>query len=164
MKKVGVPVQLILRCHKRGGARRGAGQKKVRVNEPSHARRKAINFRKPIHITIRLVQNKPSLRERRMQLAFLRAIKNAKAHGLAVQQYALVGNHAHFVCEAEDNKKSSPRNDESDKDVELGGTIDIRNWRRAVCRQVRCAYIRKRRRKFETRSDMFSLTTLNTRK
>ena len=104
MKKAPIPVQRILRCHKRGGHRKGAGQKKTRVNEPSHARRKVINFRKPMHITIRLAPNKPSLREKRMQLAFLRAIGKAKARGLAVQHYALVGNHAHFMVETEDNR------------------------------------------------------------
>ena len=67
-------------------------------------RREKLTYKIPLHVTVRITSNKPSLRDRKMHLAFLRAISRAKDYGLAVQHFSVIGNHIHFLVEVENNE------------------------------------------------------------
>jgi hypothetical protein len=64
---------------------------------PAHARRV------PLHVTLKLVDGLPSLRERDAQRVLRVALhRGAERFGLRVVHYAALSNHLHIVCEAED--------------------------------------------------------------
>jgi REP element-mobilizing transposase RayT len=90
----------------RGGSREGAGRKRTSAcSRVAHRTREALNSRNPLHITLRLVRNLPSLREGRAHRAFLDALPaGADRFGLRVIHYSVQSNHVHLVCEVSDEK------------------------------------------------------------
>jgi len=93
--------QLRLPCtNGRGGARRGAGRKRL----PAHQRRTAHRARAehraahPVHVTLRAASR--SLRSRFVAKTVLRALRDSSSAQFGVVHYSLQQNHMHLIVEA----------------------------------------------------------------
>ena len=87
----------------RGGARPGAGRKRV-APKPSvaHRARPKLSGRHPLHVTVRVVEGVQSLRSSGVHAALRAALRQgAERFGLRVVHYGAASNHVHLVCEAE---------------------------------------------------------------
>ena len=85
-----------------GGARKGAGRKPVGPKAGvSHATRPRLEATSPVHVTIRVCKDLPSLRSERC-LPVLRAALSAgrRYGGFRLVHYALQPSHIHLVVEA----------------------------------------------------------------
>ena len=90
----------------RGGARAGAGRKRLapRPLVPHRARPK-LSGRHPLHVTLRVVDGVQSLRSRAVHDVLCAALREgAERHGLRVVHYGAASNHVHLVCEAESER------------------------------------------------------------
>ena len=94
-------LQFNFRSH--GGSREGAGRPKLLIDELSHTARPLVDARVPMHITIKLRQGTPGLREPKFLYAFSKAVKRAASKGLRIQQFSIQSNHLHLVAEVDDN-------------------------------------------------------------
>jgi REP element-mobilizing transposase RayT len=86
-----------------GGRRKGAGRKNL-SGTVAHAAREKVDFRKPLHITIRLAPGLSGLRTKHLHEQFTAALLKAKAKGLRVLHYSIQGNHLHMLAECADNQ------------------------------------------------------------
>ncbi len=87
----------------RGGPRRGAGRPRGPAGRVAHRERGEIGGRHPVHVTLRVCSDVPSLRTRRFVRAFRRTLGPASERGdFRVVHYSLQGNHAHLLVEADD--------------------------------------------------------------
>ena len=87
-----------------GGARKGAGRKKLPRELRKgirHERRKEFARNHPLHVTVRMAEGVTHLRTRKAFEAIGRALERAKAHGLRLTHYSVQGNHLHLIAEAE---------------------------------------------------------------
>jgi REP element-mobilizing transposase RayT len=89
-----------------GGKRRGAGRKN-RSGLVNHAKRERVDFKKPLHITLRLKKGVASLRTQKSFKNFRRAVGEAKKFGLHVIHFSLLSNHIHMIVEAKDSASLS---------------------------------------------------------
>ena len=103
MSKIRKPQQLKLDLKKRGGKRKGAGHPSVH-GEHRHEKRPYITGREPLHVTIKLKEGQPSLRQKTVWKVFKRAVERARLKGLKLAHFALLSNHAHLLIEAQDNE------------------------------------------------------------
>ena len=90
----------------RGGARAGAGRKRLapRPLVPHRARPK-LSGRHPLHVTLHVVDGVQSLRSRAVHAVLCAALREgAERHGLRVVHYGAASNHVHLVCEAESER------------------------------------------------------------
>jgi len=86
-----------------GGRRAGAGRKPTaqRAGLP-HATRAPLAARHPAHVTLKVRPDVPSLRSRRLVVAFERSMARACERGdFRLVHYSLQANHAHLMVEAE---------------------------------------------------------------
>jgi putative transposase len=92
-----------------GGKRKGAGRKPVGAEAGvSHHGRPVLKRRFPVHVTWRVTDEVWNLRSRRCFTVLHRAfMKGASRFGFRLVQYAVMGNHLHFVVEAEDARSLS---------------------------------------------------------
>ena len=92
--------------HGWGGRREGAGRKLVGVRAGvPHRRKGALAARFPVHVTARVVMGLASLRRRAEQAVLLGAFRSGcERFGFRLVQYAVLGNHLHFVVEARDRR------------------------------------------------------------
>lgn len=98
-----VPRQLELTFRTRGGARKGAGRKPsgTKAHVP-HVRRPEFNGRHPLHVTMRLRQGLPSLRQRTLAALVFGAFRAAKQRlGARLVQFSIQSNHLHLILEAD---------------------------------------------------------------
>ena len=86
-----------------GGKRRGAGRKN-RSGLMSHGKRPPVDFKKPLHITLKLKRKMPNLRTREFHKQFRHAAKQAKRLGFNLTHYSLQTDHVHLIAEARDNR------------------------------------------------------------
>jgi REP element-mobilizing transposase RayT len=89
-----------------GGRRKGAGRKPkgVRAGVP-HRRKGALAARFPVHVTTRVGPGLASLRRRGEQAVLRGAFRSGcERFGFRLVQYAVLGNHLHFVVEARDRR------------------------------------------------------------
>lgn len=100
MKK---PKQIEFQLRTHGGQRKNAGRPKRLKSEPSHRRRERIDFKKPLHLTIKCAVGVPSLRTPKILPWFRKIVAGARAKGLHINQYAIEGNHIHLIAEADSN-------------------------------------------------------------
>jgi REP element-mobilizing transposase RayT len=84
-----------------GGKRTNAGRKN-RTGKVSHGKRKAIDLKKPMHITMKF--DRVYLRNRATLKAFKNAVKEAKGFCLYVVHYSIQNDHIHMIVEAKDNE------------------------------------------------------------
>src|SRR5262249_52923105 len=99
-----IHLQTELRFVARGGARKGAGRKRTH-ERPSvpHRSRPAHAQRHPLHVTLRLVDGLPSLRDDDALRVLRDALRaGAERFGLRVIHFSAQTNHLHLLCEAQD--------------------------------------------------------------
>ena len=84
----------------RGGRREGAGRK--RGNKISHHKRTSFGRPTPAHVTVRVRRHVWNLRSRRCHRLIGRCLEEAAGRlGLRVIEYSVLGNHVHFIVEAD---------------------------------------------------------------
>ncbi len=104
--KLRKPRQLKLQIKTWGGKRAGAGRPN-KSGQVNHMKRERLDGKSPAHITIRLTEGLPSLRQNDLFNEFKNSLTLAKKKGLKVVHYALLGNHIHMIVESYDNKTLS---------------------------------------------------------
>jgi REP element-mobilizing transposase RayT len=83
-----------------GGWRPGAGRPRGRTKVP-HRRREPFAARFPLHVTLRVVADVPSLRRHGPLRIIQRAIRRGGHRAdFRIIQFAVIGNHIHFIVEA----------------------------------------------------------------
>ena len=89
-----------------GGARRGAGGKRRgKQKNVAHRERPVLASRHPIHVTLRFEAGLESLRNRRTHRVVRDALLAGGARfGARIVHFAVMSNHIHLVCEAEDEQ------------------------------------------------------------
>lgn len=93
--------QAVFRFGGRGGRRSGAGRKPTRAKAGvPHCRRPVHHYRHPVHVTLRAVQDLPSLRSARIFPIVRRAISASCAVRFRVAHFSVQGNHVHLLVEA----------------------------------------------------------------
>jgi len=86
-----------------GGHRRGAGRKNL-SGTPNHMKRPKVTLKQPLHVTLRLKEKLPSLRNKSLFKEFKKSIACAKPMGLYVLHFSVQSNHIHLICEAKSNR------------------------------------------------------------
>ena len=84
----------------RGGARKGAGRKRIHSKGVAHREREIVHSKVALHVNFKYrlnIRNKERLR------LLKRAILNSRKKGLKVIHYSLQKNHVHLIVEALDN-------------------------------------------------------------
>jgi REP element-mobilizing transposase RayT len=101
--------QLELPFRSRGGVRKGAGRKPAgaKAGVP-HARRAEFKARHPLHVTMKVRQGLPSLRQRGLASLLFAAFRAAKQRlGAKLVHYSVQSNHVHLIVEAEGQRALS---------------------------------------------------------
>ncbi|MFO1010437.1 MAG: hypothetical protein U1F29_10285 [Planctomycetota bacterium] len=91
---------------RRGGARPGAGRKRVaECASVPHRARPRLNGRAPLHVTLKLAKGLPSLRASATHAVLRDALRaGAERLGFRLVHYGALGDHVHLVCEAADER------------------------------------------------------------
>jgi len=89
-----------------GGAREGAGRKrKAERARVAHSKRSALKASHPAHITLRIEDGLKSLRNMREYATVREAlVAGANRFGMRLVEFAVLSNHLHLVCEADDER------------------------------------------------------------
>src|SRR5947209_6758916 len=82
-----------------GGKRNGAGRRNL-SGQVNHMKRPKIDIKTPLHITLRLKKESPSIRKKSLFKEFKIGLKKARALGLYVIHFSIQSNHIHLFCEA----------------------------------------------------------------
>lgn len=86
-----------------GGKRRGAGRPN-KSGTVSHAKREDVNFKRPLHLTLRLRQGLPNIRQRGVLKLFQTCCRRVKRFDFHVVHFSIQSNHIHLIAEAKDNQ------------------------------------------------------------
>jgi REP element-mobilizing transposase RayT len=95
-----LPAPVVVVQHGWGGARKGAGRKKV-GNCQAHGRREVFSKRMPVHVTMKVAKDVRGLRGRRIYKAVEAAARNED--GLLCD-FSVQNDHLHLVMDAANNK------------------------------------------------------------
>jgi putative transposase len=99
-RKLARPKQLELDLPTWGGARKGAGRKRVAPKARVRHRKRVSSKAHPVHVTLRMRANVPSLRTPSAWAVIVRVLRAARGcYGLTVYQYSVLGNHLHLIVE-----------------------------------------------------------------
>jgi REP element-mobilizing transposase RayT len=85
-----------------GGWRPGAGRPRTRKGV-SHEAREPVSANHPQHVTFRLVDGLPSVRQRKLVAELRRCIASAHRENFRIIEFSIEANHMHFIIEASDN-------------------------------------------------------------
>jgi REP element-mobilizing transposase RayT len=85
-----------------GGKRKDAGRPN-RSGTVNHMKRPRVNFKKPLHLTLKLKKSVGTLRTRPRLKAFQNNLRRVKKFELRVLHYTLQFDHIHLIVEAPDN-------------------------------------------------------------
>jgi len=98
--------QRSLEFHSWGGVRKGADRKrKGKRARVAHSKRSALNASHPAHITLRIEDGLKSLRNKREYATVREAlVAGANRFGMRLVEFAVLSNHMHLVCEADDER------------------------------------------------------------
>jgi REP element-mobilizing transposase RayT len=129
-----------------GGKRRGSGRPNL-SGTVNHMKRPKIRLSEPMHITIKLIDGLPSLRDENVFEDFKATIKNAKHFGLHVLHFALEHNHIHMIVEAKS------LHDLANGMRSLGGTLG-RIIRKLADLSARSRKLRRENRSFHRNKDI----------
>jgi putative transposase len=89
----------------RGGARPGAGRKRLeRYKYVPHRARAAHSRRHPMHITARAVRGLPSFRQQRIATLVLLQLRRLNDARFQIVHFSVQANHLHLIVEAEDRE------------------------------------------------------------
>ena len=95
--------QLSIRYRTWGGRRQGAGRKVSKPGRVAHRTRPLVTTRYPVHVSLRVKDDVPSLRGRRCWPIVADVLRLAlERPGFRVIHFCVVGNHIHLICEALD--------------------------------------------------------------
>src|SRR5262245_33755739 len=99
--------QRVLAFPEHGGKRRGAGRKRIsKLRRAPHREREELKRRFPLHVTMRIADGLPTLREKSTHHVLRSALAaGADRLGFRLVHYSAMGNHVHLVCEADDNER-----------------------------------------------------------
>jgi len=103
------PKQLALGLPVRGGKRRGAGRKpKGKRALVSHRARPRFAAPTPVHVTLRVAAEIPSLRSSRRFASVKECFLRSRGRfGVRLAEYTVLGNHVHLIVEADDSASLS---------------------------------------------------------
>ncbi len=91
-----------------GGARPGAGRKKQESSGVPHKTREPLASRFPVHVTIRVCNGLPSLRNKAVYNILKRHLAaGADRFGFRLIHFSVQTNHIHLICEAKDSRALS---------------------------------------------------------
>jgi REP element-mobilizing transposase RayT len=98
--------QLALQFRQRGGRRPRAGRPpKGERAGVSHLRRPAHSRHQPVHLTLRVKRDVPSLREQRVFVQVRKALAAAKQRfGFSLVHFSVQRDHLHLIAEAQDRR------------------------------------------------------------
>jgi len=100
------PLQLELRARTHGGRREGAGRPRIRKSRVAHRTREALASRFPVHVTMRVRRDVPSLRRGRVRRIVMAALVPAcRRRGYRICHFSVQRDHIHLVCEARDAER-----------------------------------------------------------
>jgi len=100
--KTAAPRQLELRPRTWGGRRDGAGRPRTGRTTVAHETRPRTTRHTPVHVTLRLRDDVPSLRRGRLFCTSRAALAEVCAgDAFRVCEYSIQGNHIHLICEAD---------------------------------------------------------------
>jgi len=98
--------QLVLPRLRWGGKRRGAGRKGKRPGAVSHRRRPALASRFPVHVSLSVAGDIPTLRQPDVVEAIEQCLREIEAlsgeRGFRVAHYSIQRHHVHLIVEAKD--------------------------------------------------------------
>jgi putative transposase len=84
-----------------GGRRRGAGRKRKAVRPcVAHRKRAELDGRTPVHVTLRVADDVPNLRNFERCAVLRAAFCKAKDDEFRMVEFSVQGNHLHSICEA----------------------------------------------------------------
>ncbi len=87
----------------RGGPRPGAGRPAAKRPIIHHVKRGEVKEKEPAHVTIRVVEEVPSLRRKPLLRAFQRSLREVRAReDFRVVEYSVQIDHVHLIVEASD--------------------------------------------------------------
>ena len=93
--------QLPLRFRQHGGAREGAGRPRQPGSGVPHRHRPRVRRGQPLHVTLRLRQGLPTLRQKRAYRAIHAAfVQGCSWDGFRLVHYSVQRNHLHLLVEA----------------------------------------------------------------
>src|SRR5215471_17073641 len=96
-----LPKQQEMKFRTWGGKREGAGRKR-HTGELPHLKRADLRSREPQHVTIGMRRSVVSLRRSKSFGAVKQVFKRCReGHGMRLCQFAVLGDHVHFIVEAE---------------------------------------------------------------
>lgn len=103
MARRGKQLELVFRSW--GGKRKGAGRPKRTAETVEHGERPRHSRHHPVHVTLRVRDDVPSLRESRV-FSRLRGCfaKGRDRFGFRLANYSVQGNHVHLIVEAHDKR------------------------------------------------------------
>jgi len=90
-----------------GGRRKGAGRKKSKDSGTPHLKREEIDGNAPVHVTMRMRDELPSLREVKNFFVILECFEAAQREDFRIVHFSVQGNHMHLLVEAESAKALS---------------------------------------------------------
>jgi REP element-mobilizing transposase RayT len=107
MGKKGKQIAFVFRTH--GGARRGAGRKRVAPkSRVLHRSRTPLTGREPVLVTLTTQRTVANLRGRRAMQRILRSLSRAKERlGVRIVHYSVQRDHLHLIVEADDARSLS---------------------------------------------------------
>src|SRR5687768_9311667 len=86
-----------------GGKRLGAGRPNL-SGQVNHMKRPSMNLKAPIHITLRLKERLPSIRNKSLLREFRESVKRARKQGFYILHFSIQRNHVHLLAETKDNQ------------------------------------------------------------
>jgi len=106
----------------RGGPRPGAGRPSGPRPRVPHRRRETLTGSCPLHVTVRVRPDVPSLRTVAVVRAFRRSLARGSERGdFRVAHYALQGDHAHLIVEASSKRALAKRDEQHRGEARAGG-------------------------------------------
>ena len=83
-----------------GGRREGAGRRKSKCSGVSHAKREELAESEPLHVTMKLKEGLPNLREKENFLFVVQKLQEGQKDGFRIVHFSVQQNHVHLIVEA----------------------------------------------------------------
>src|SRR5471030_3126443 len=83
-----------------GGKRSDSGRLNL-SGQVNHMKRPEISLKTPLHITLRLKEKLPSIRNKNLFKEFKESVRRAKLQGLYIIHFSVQSSHIHLFCEGE---------------------------------------------------------------
>ena len=84
-----------------GGRRKGAGRKRQGPKQVPHRRRPQVDGNKPVHLTWKVLEDIPNLRQRKLLPLIERCFEEARLKdGFRIVHWSMMSNHFHVIVEA----------------------------------------------------------------